>query len=255
MCGVAYLSALRVDEHQHLILVGLVRAHLPADLTAVEGKEDPLPRRQQETRCAAEARPHELVRGVLSAGPLATTSTHTTHGTLDTQVEAHRVARVGSQVDAVVVLGEGRRGLDGVYHARIVLAVLHGRHNASSDDGPLGQTLACRHICATNKHTRINFNNAGQQSKRNRLFKIQRLTTLGKSDQCLEGNFNSKFQRVCKHSRFHRHTFGERYNRGINPHFSRHVNRCFIIIISHWKKDIFTKQRLCNTTGTLKVSA
>lgn len=89
-------------------LVGLVvvREHIGADLTTVVGEEDALRGLQLDAGHAAEAGPDELCVAVLASTLAA--------------VEAHCVARVRRQVDAVVVLREWSRRFYRLDHPRVV---------------------------------------------------------------------------------------------------------------------------------------
>lgn len=105
--------------------VGLVvvREHVSAHLSAVVCEEDALGRLQLDAGHAAEPGPDKLGVAVL-ARTLAT-------------VEAHRVARVRSQVDAVVVLREGSRSLHRLNHPRVVKSIVTERGDSRADDGAL----------------------------------------------------------------------------------------------------------------------
>lgn len=89
-------------------LVGLVvvRKQVGAHFASVVGEEDALRGLQLDALHAAEAGPDELGVAVLARALAA--------------VEAHRVARVRRQVDAVVVLREGSRRLHRLDHSRVV---------------------------------------------------------------------------------------------------------------------------------------
>lgn len=152
-----------------LVGVVVVLCDVGAHLAPVVREEDALCGLEAHAGHAAEAGPDQL-RVTVLAGALP-------------PVEPHRVARVRGQVDAVVVLREGRRRLHGLDHAGVIKSVVAQRRHARPYDGSLRQPLAGRHRihsstkrCLQNSSTLTsslkNFKTPGERASRGNRHRI-----------------------------------------------------------------------------------